>query len=406
MSVKFNFYENRYLPKNRGAFLKKILYIILFVTFVMFSNVYAEVKNDYKAAIIMETNTGKVLFQYNMNKVLPQASLTKLITYYTYMKFADKEGINQDKRITIDVKNFNIPPGGSQIYLKKGDVISIRDLISALFIISANDSAKALERIYNSYGQNLVENMNEISKELGFKNSSFVNVSGLTDQVGNVKRYNVTTAYELASLSRLVLKEYPDILKTTSKTSCIIKNKKYYSTNKLLFKYKNIDGLKTGRTVEAGYCVAVTEDVSKAIGNGKSTRLLAIVLGCSTDAARFREGKELLDYAKDNFVNTKTVSTDNPIKIDAEFYKNGYIKCNTKEDVYVLRNKDEKISKTIVFSNKLNSNILKNDKIGTIVVKTGDQTIKQELFASDNYKLKAWPVRLFISIKNFFGNLF
>jgi serine-type D-Ala-D-Ala carboxypeptidase (penicillin-binding protein 5/6) len=386
--------------------LKKILYAIILITLVMFSNVYAGEKNDYKAAIIMETNTGKVLFQYNMNKVLPQASLTKLMTYYTYMKFADNEGINQNKKITIDVKSFNIPLGGSQIYLKKGDVISIRDLISALFIISANDSAKALERIYNSYGQNLVADMNRLSKELGLQNSSFVNVSGLTDQVGNVKKYNVTTAYELARLSRLVINEYPNILKTTARSSCIIKNKKYYSTNKLLFKYKNIDGLKTGRTVEAGYCVAATEDVSKAIGNGKNTRLLAIVLGCSTDAARFREGKKLLDYAKDNFINYKAVSTDQDIKIDREFYKNGYIKCYTKQDIYVLKNKNEKVTKTIEFSNKFDSNIIKKDKIGTIIVKAGNQTIKQDLFASDSYKLKAWPVRLFISIKNFFSNLF
>jgi serine-type D-Ala-D-Ala carboxypeptidase (penicillin-binding protein 5/6) len=386
--------------------LKKIVCTILLVTFVMFSNVYAGEKNDYKAAIIMETNTGKVLYQYNMNKVLPQASLTKLMTYYTYMKFADNEGIKQSKKITIDVDSFHIPPGGSQIYLKKGDVISIRDLISALLIISANDSARALERIYNSYGQKLVENMNELSKELGFKNSNFVNVSGLTDQVGKVKKYNVTTAYELACLSRLVINEYPNILNTTSKASCIIKNKKYYSTNKLLLKYKNIDGLKTGRTVEAGYCVAVTEDVSKAIGNGKSTRLLAIVLGCSTDAARFREGKKLLDYAKGKFINFKAVSRDNQIRIDNEFYKNGYIKCNTKEDAYILKNKDEKVSKTIVFSNNLSSNISKDDKIGTMVVKAGDQTIQQQLFASDNYKLKAWPIRIFLSIKNFLGNLF
>lgn len=389
------------------------LTIISFLILVLLTTTTQAFGATFKAAVLVETNTGEILYQYEKDKILPQASLTKLMTFYTFMQLAQAKKIDLDKQITIDVSSFQIPWYGSQIKLKKGDVLSINDLLKSLLVVSANDSAEALKRIYNSYGLNMIADMNRQSQELGLTNSKFINVSGLTENKEKtaVKKYNVTTAGELAKLSCLILEKYPDIIKITAKRKLTVNKKTYNSTNKLLLQYHNIDGFKTGSTEEAGYCVAATENVTAQIGQGKDTRLFAVVLGCDTDIQRFREAKRLLDYGSTHYVNYKVLSKDKTIRIDNEYFKNGFINCVVKEDTHLLVRNDQVPKKVIQFTNKLNSDLGKGEKIGSITASVSvpgmsEKSITQEIYTAESYKRKALPQRILISIKNFFKGLF
>lgn len=386
--------------------MKKILCFVLVVYLSLSLSVYGEVKHNYKAAVLIETNTGKILYEYNKDKLLPQASITKLMTYYTFKEYLRKNSINENSKVTIEKDTFNIPSDGVKLGLKKNDVISIEDLINTMLIISANDSASEIEDIYNKNCGNMVKAMNANCSTLGLTQSHFINSDGITVKNGNTKTYNTTTAYEIAKLANIILKKYPEIIKTTSKREYVFNKKLYYNTNLLLKKFKTIDGMKTGHTDEAGYCLVSTENVTSKIGNGKYTRLLAVVLGCSSDTSRMKESTKLLKYAESNFVNEKLATKNKEVKLKADYYKGGYISGAVAKDIYLLKNKNAKSIKIVKLKNQQMGTIHKGDIIGSFQAKVGTQTISAPIYAQHDFNLKPWYIRLLISIVKFFQNLF
>lgn len=384
--------------------MKKIFCIVIFLYIFMSVNVFGETKHDYKAAVLIEANTGKILYEYNKDKVLPQASITKLMTYYTFEEFLKHNSINENDFITVEKNKFDIPSDGVKINLKKGDILSIKDLINTMLIISANDSALEAQDIYDKSSGNIVASMNKNCKLLGLTKSHYINVTGITIANGSKKSYNTTTAYETAKLAIDILNKYPQILKTTSQKNYKYKGRIYYNTDTVLYKSKRVDGLKTGHTDEAGYCLVSTEDVTNLPGNMRPTRYIAVVFGCSTEASRTKESLELLKYGEDNFINDKVISKDKRIKIKNDYYENDYINCNVKKDIFILKNNKSKIIENIILNNNLSKNIVSGESIGNITVKSGKETISSKLYAESNIKLKPLYIRIFLSIRDFFKN--
>lgn len=281
---------------------KKFAFIMCVLFLISGGTALANTSKNYKAAVLIEANSGKVLYEYSKDKVLGQASVTKVMTYYVFRDFIEENSISQSTRVKINLPSNALYPDGGGIGLKNGNTITIRELNETLLVRSANDSALVIADFYKSRTKkDFVSEMNKKAKSLGMKNTYYINPHGLTDKKNN--KYNYTTAYETALLVNSVIKKYPDSLKITSKKSCTYGNQTLKSTNNLLSVRPTVDGFKTGYTTIAGYCLASTEDLTTTNGSGKPFRLIAVVLGSSSSSVRERESVNLLEYGKKNFMN-------------------------------------------------------------------------------------------------------
>jgi serine-type D-Ala-D-Ala carboxypeptidase (penicillin-binding protein 5/6) len=388
--------------------LKKFTAILLII-FIMLYNIptlsAVKASEKYKAAVLVEANTGKILYEYNKDEVLPQASITKVMTYYVIKDFFSQSKVNYSDKVKVNINQSSIPSDGSRINLKNGDEITIRDLVDSMLIVSANDSALQLENMYDEKTKsNILNDMNTKAKELGLKNTYYINTSGLTEEV-NGTIFNKTTAYETAILSMKLINEYPETLDITSKKDYVYKGLRYENTNKLLKSKQLVDGLKTGHTDEAGYCLVSTEDLTKSNGNGKPLRLIAVILGSETQADRTKESIKLLEYGEKNFSNEIVIKKDSKFQMKSEYYKAGYIEGTVLEDVYMLKKKDEKIIEKIEFNNDLPSNIKKGDVIGKVVINNseGNSVKSYDLYASKDFKSASIFKKFILLIRQIFN---
>ncbi|MEF9951954.1 MAG: D-alanyl-D-alanine carboxypeptidase family protein [Clostridium sp.] len=291
--------------------LKKQSLIILLLMILVFASLvptsYALSNSNFKGGVLIEANSGRVLYQYNKDKSLPQASITKVMTYLVFREFVEDKKLSTSTKVRINISETPASLEGGGIGLKKGNTITIRELYETLLIKSANDSALVIGDYYKSQTKkDIVSEMNKKAKSLGLSNTSFINPHGLTDKRNPKKlRYNKTTPYETAKLVDYIIKKYPDSIGITSKKTCNYGGKTYKSTNILLTQRPGVDGFKTGYTTVAGYCMVSTEDLTLTNGNGQAFRLVAVVLGTQSSSVRAKECGELLEYGKQNFMNNR-----------------------------------------------------------------------------------------------------
>jgi D-alanyl-D-alanine carboxypeptidase (penicillin-binding protein 5/6) len=383
---------------------KKLSIALIIITFLISftSKSFAKINLNSKSAILVEVNSGKILYEDNKDQVLPQASITKLMTYYILMDFFKENLISQNDKVKVYIEPNSIPSDGSQLKLKNGDELTVKQLVESMLIVSANDSAVQLERMYNNEADNdIVKAMNDKAKKLGMNKTKFINTSGLTEKTNGI-RYNYTTAYETALLSMNLIKDYPNTLKITSQKTFTYKGLKFENTNKLLKIKPEVDGLKTGHTNEAGYCLVSTEDITKTNGNGKPFRLLAVVLGAKTEEGRIKDSLKLLKYGEENFVNEKVIEKEYKFTLNSELYKDGKISGSVKDDVYLIKRKDSYFTKEVKFNEKLPSNIKKEDKIGKVIIKNSldNEVYQYDIFADKDYKSISIIKRLLLFLKH------
>lgn len=378
--------------------MKRKIVIIVLLALLLNIRAYAMDKIEAKAAVLMELNTGRVLYAINQDEILPQASITKLMTYYVFKDFMQKNSINENEVIV--THKWVLPEDASKANLKNGDKATIDQLLNTLLVFSANDSALQLQDIYDGQNGNMLDSMNRKALEIGMKNTLYINVTGLRDETRNIFE-NHTTAYETALLAASLIKNYPEVLNITSKKEYKFKAHKYTSTNRLLYIKPGVDGLKTGHTDEAGYCLVATENVSVKGKNQKPFRLIAVVLGSETDSQRFKDGNTLLKYGENNFVNEKVIDKNTSFRLKNDFFKVGYLDASTQEDVYFFKGKDEKIEKKVEFNENLTKDIKKGEEIGRITIRNlnNGNTIQRKLYAVSDYKAVSLYKKIIIYIK-------
>lgn len=394
-----------------GECMKSKVLSMLLVIVLLFScsiNVYGydlKEKPDCRAAIIMEQDSGKVLYEYNSNEKLPMASVTKLMTYYVFMKYAKEEGMDFEQTVRVSTAGWNLSPYASAIGLKDGESLTISQLIQGTLIVSANDFATALRDVYELNGGNMVEEMNRKAQEMGLTATSFINVTGLTADDGRDTNYS--SARDLAVLCKAVIDEFPETLEITSRRSFDYKGKTFATTNRLLIADSGVDGMKTGHTEAAGYCLVSTKMLQPAQDNYGKHRVITVVLGCKSEEGRVQESAKLLKYAEEAFANERVASADDAFTSENPFYKAGTIAASTNQDVYVLHNVDDSLQVKTEFKSKLTKNITKGDEIGTLVVtnSNGEET-KFPLYAADDYKTVNIFKKLILHVRNFFIRLF
>ena len=277
--------------------MKKFLSVIICIIFVLSTTIVGFAADDKsatenisaKSAILMEISTGKVLMELNPDEKLSPASITKVMTILLTMEALQEGKIALEDRVTAS-KNV-ASKGGSQIWLKEGEVMTVHELLKATVIASANDACTALGEYIAGDEVSFVAMMNERAKELQMTNTSFENCSGLDDTVTN----HYSTARDVAIMScELIkhekIKEYTTIWMDTLRNG----ETQLVNTNKLIRYYEGATGLKTGTTSKAGYCVTATAERD-------GMELVAVVLGSDNSSERFEDAKKMLNWGFANY---------------------------------------------------------------------------------------------------------
>lgn len=317
-----------------------------------------------KSAILMEPNTGNILYESNSDEVLAPASITKIMSLLLVMEAIDKGMF--DLETVISASEHACSMGGSQIWLEPGESMTVDDLLKAAVVASANDATVALGEAVAGSEEGFVAMMNARAKELGMLNTNFVNATGL-DAEGHV-----TTAHDVALMScelikHDLIKKYSTVWMDTLRDG----KSELVNTNKLVRFYKGTTGLKTGTTSTAGYCLSATAERD-------GMELVAVVMGGETSPDRFNGAKKLLDYGFANYTFTRidsglesglTVPIANGTAEKAEVRSDGVL------NVLLQRTADQNIEREVVFNKNIKAPVKKGDVLGTVNISIGGEPV-------------------------------
>lgn len=359
--------------------MKKILiFIFLLMSIPM---VKAEVENlapNAKSAIMIEASTGEILFQKNKDEKLAPASMTKMMSMILIMEEIENGNLKWDEMITTSERASSM--GGSQIFLKAGEKMSVEDLLKGVAIASGNDAVVALaERIAGSE-EAFVKRMNARGKDLGLKNTNFVNATGLTADNHYSSSYDMSLiAKELVKHEKILefTSTYEDYLRKDTKSPFWLVN-----TNRLVRFKEGVDGLKTGFTNEAGYCLTAT---MKKDG----MRLITVVMKEETANKRSADTTKMLDYGFNVYMIQSILDEKTTIeKRKVELGKDLMTEIIPKENITILNKKSDELKNITYKTNidKIVAPVKKGDKVGTIdilednkVISTIDATVKNDI---------------------------
>mgnify|MGYP004501914317 FL=1 len=317
-----------------------------------------------KSAILMEPNTGNILYESNSDEVLAPASITKIMSLLLVMEAIDKGMF--DLETVISASEHACSMGGSQIWLEPGESMTVDDLLKAAVVASANDATVALGEAVAGSEEGFVAMMNARAKELGMLNTNFVNATGL-DAEGHV-----TTAHDVALMScelikHDLIKKYSTVWMDTLRDG----KSELVNTNKLVRFYKGTTGLKTGTTSTAGYCLSATAERD-------GMELVAVVMGGETSPDRFNGAKKLLDYGFANYTFTRidsglesglTVPIANGTAEKAEVKSDGVL------NVLLQRTADQNVEREVVFNKNIKAPVKKGEVLGTVNISIGGEPI-------------------------------
>lgn len=372
--------------------MKKIFIMIL--TLSLFSPIFIKAENETnknvenkgeinlianaKSGILIDVDSGTIIYEKNKEEKLAEASLTKMMVQLLFLENLEEGKIKLTDKVRVSENAASF--GGSQIYLEPNEEMTIEDLFKGVCVASANDATVALAETIAGSEEAFVKMMNKKAKKLGLKNTVFVNSTGL-DVEGHY-----TTAKDLSILGRELLQHekilefssiYEDYLREDTDNKFWLVN-----TNKLIKTYEGADGLKTGHTDNAGYCLAATAKRNKM-------RLLAIVLGESDNKVRNKETAALLDYGFNNYklnVLQEKGTVVDTVTLDKADKEN--IDLILKEDASIFSKKTEKDKKytTELKLNKIKLPVKKGDIVGKIIIKyngkeisNADVTVKNDI---------------------------
>ena len=378
----------------KKIFIPLIISLILIPTVVKANTL--DITPNASKAILMDYDTGEILYEKNKDKKTSIASLTKMMGLILIFEKIENGSLKQDEILTTS-KNAK-EMGGTQIWLEEGEKISVKDLSKGITMASANDAMVLMAERVSGTEQEFVKEMNKKAKELNLKNTNFVNSTGL-DEEGNY-----STAYDTAIIAKELIK-HKKVLNYTKEYESYIRentdNKTWIvNTNKLVKFYKGVDGLKTGYTEQAGSSLAVT-------AKQKGLRLIAISLGYNNTKTRNSEAIAMLDYGFHQYESKTLIEKTKKIK-EIKLDKSNINKVNLflKDDLTITTKKGE-FKKKYTYNiklNKLSYPVKKGDTIGYLYLKeqTTNKTIKKVPLITDQNIEKASILKQYIRvIKNF-----
>ena len=322
-----------------------------------------------KSAVLMDVATGTVLYEKNAHEALAPASVTKVMTMLLIMEAIDSGALRYEDTVT--ASEAAAAKGGSQIFLKAGEQMSVTEMLKSIAVSSANDCACAMAEHLAGSESAFVDRMNARARELGMNDTNFVNCTGLDD--GPDASRHRTSAYDIALMSRELLKNHPDIKKYTTIWMDTVRNGAFglSNTNKLIRFYPGATGLKTGYTAGAGYCLS-------ASAQKEGMELIAVVMGAKTSQARNAACKELLDYGFANFAVVAPEPEELP-QVAVRLGKQTQVPVKMEETAGMLIEKSQRsgITTEISLEDSVAAPVVRGQTLGSLSVKSGEQTLRQ-----------------------------
>ncbi len=373
--------------------MKKILSLLMTFTFLtsIATPTFAEEKttgvelvDNAKSAVLIERDTGTILYNKNSDEMLPPASMTKIMTMLLIMEAIDLGKIKWDEKIR--TSEYAASMGGSQIFLEPGEEMTTEEMLKGIAIGSANDASVAMaERIAGSE-EAFVEMMNTKVKDLGLKNTVFKNVTGLPEDG------HYSTAHDMAVMAKELLK-YEGITKFTGTYEAYLReqsDKKFWlvNTNRLVRFYPGVDGLKTGFTNEAKYCLTATAEKD-------GMRVIAVVFGAPTSKERNAQISKMLDYAFAQYQTHPMYERSFSVgEVKVSKGSESKVEALTSEPISLLTKKGEKVDdvkKEITYEKDVKAPIEKGQTIGTLkLVRNGETLVSSPLVAKESINEANW----------------
>ena len=328
----------------------------------------AEQEIPGKSAFLMDVATGTVLYAKNEHAALPPASVTKVMTMLLIMEAIDSGLLHWEDTVT--ASEAAAAKGGSQIYLKVGETMSVADMVKSIAVSSANDCACAMAEHLAGSEAAFVEKMNQRAAELGMEDTHFVNCTGLDDSED--ARNHLTSAHDIALMSRELMKYHPDIKQYTTIWMDTVRNGEFglSNTNKLVRFYPGATGLKTGFTSGAGYCLSAT-------AQRDGMELIAVVMGCETSAQRFSACKALLDQG---FANYALITPEAPdAQVAVRLGQQPAVRVVPGEETPLLIAKSQKalVQTHIDLEETVEAPVSQGQRLGSLTVTAEGQTLAQ-----------------------------
>ncbi|WHY14193.1 serine hydrolase [Peribacillus frigoritolerans] len=387
-----------------------------------------------EAAIIIDGESGQIVYEKNADKVLGIASMSKMMTEYIIMESIENGKISWDQKVKINkyVHDLSKAPNLSNVGLTEGEDYTVKELYQAMAVYSGNAATVALAQLVSGSEKSFVKLMNEKAKELGLKNHKFVNASGLNNSdllgqhpSGDEDDENIMTAKDTALLAYRLINDYPEVLKIASIPKLKFRDGKEYPNFNwmlpgLIFEYKGVDGLKTGSTDFAGYGHTGT-----VIQDGQ--RYITVVMKSTNKNERFADSTKLMNYAYATFKKEKVLPANYQVKgketLSVVKGKEKDVKIQSEKAIELLvenGGKDNYKTDLVIDKNKLNDDgkltapIKKGEKLGYITVtpKKGEDygyingdPVKVNVVAAESVEKANWFVLSMRAVGGFFGDV-
>ena len=360
---------------------QKFIKLLCLVFAVMFTiscvcayNVNADIEADAKSLILIEAFTGKVLYESNADERLPPASVTKVMTMLLVMEAIDEGVISLTDMVTVSENAASM--GGSQIFLEVGEQMSVEDMLKSVVVASANDAACALAEFVAGSETEFVSRMNARAAELGMVNTKFENTNGLDDSTVE----HLTTARDIAIMSAELITKHPKILEYSTIWQDTVRNGEFTlsNTNRLIRFYNGANGLKTGSTSKAKFCIS-------ASAKRDGMQLIAVVMGSSTRDNRNATAKALLDYGFANYSYAYFEgNNDLSIKVNRGMINSVGLSFGDF-DAVVKKGSADKIEVVTMLPESVNAPVKKGDVVGKVIYTLNGETIgESEITALDD----------------------
>lgn len=350
------------------SFLLALVIVISQGNFVFANTKEAKLDIASKSAVLMDASTGKVLYEKNSHQKLPPASVTKVMTLLLICEALEDGKIKEEDDVQISENAASM--GGSQIFLEPGEIQKVDTLVKSIAVASANDACVAMAEYVGGSMEEFVDLMNKRAKELGMKDTNFVNTNGLP--VDN----HYTSAYDIALMSKELLSHKKISKYLTTWMDEVVVGKKQAkigisNTNKLVKHYSGATGVKTGFTQQAKYCLSAS-----ALRN--NTHLIAVTLCAETSPIRFKDATNLLNYGFANYESVKICGAkDKVATVKFEKGEKENVDLVAKDDLSVLIKKGDKkdFQKKVKIKQDLKLPIKKNTELGVVKVYRGKELV-------------------------------
>ena len=379
--------------------MKKIFYILLFAPFCIDALAQSMVpkapKLNLDSYILLEASTNTVIAEFNADNQISPASMTKVMTGYVIADQIASGAISLDDKVLISEKAWKT--GGSKMFIEAGKRILVRDLLSGIVIQSGNDATVAMAEYVAGSEEGFVDFMNAYASELGLSNTLFQNAVGWTDPD------HFSSAKDLANITKALINNFPDHYATYKEKEFTFSGIRQLNRNKLLWRDDTVDGVKTGHTESAGYCL-----ISSAKRN--DMRLIAVVAGSPSENERLTASQRLLEYGFRFFATQKLISKATEVT-SAKVWggKMDKVSLGAKDDILLTlpRSDFKNLKANYNFNNNIQAPISAGDVIGNIEFISNDQLVlSAPLIAIESVEAKGFFGRIWARIVSWIMSLF